>query len=474
MRVANKDLRDWVDELDAAGQLETVTGADREEEIGGIVDIAMRKMTNPAVMFDDVPGYPKGHRVLANILTSVPRINLALGLPIDTPEVALVNRWRDYMRDQPVHTPVEVNGGPLNENVFEGDDIDITTIPSPRWHERDGGYYIGTACMVVMKDPDSGWINYGAYRIQAHDAKTASVMVSKGKHGNMIMNKYFDRGERCPIAVVAGMHPALFMVAGLGDAARRERVRLRRRAARRGRADHQHAEDRAAGAGQRRDRLRGVREPRTTWSTRGRSASGRATTRATCTRSPRSGSRPSCTATTRSCSAPSPACRPTTTRSTAAPIAAARCGTSSRPPACPEVKGCVGARGGRQPDVAHGIHQADVRRPLQAGRHDRLAVPRRRLRQPLGGGGRRRHRPGQHERRAVGDVHPLRPARGHRDDPGRLEHPSRPDVLQPPPNARVVDDAATPAWWSMPASPSPVATTSPRWCATAPSCSKPG
>ena len=120
--MANKDLRDWVGELDAAGQLETVTGADREEEIGGIVDIAMRRMTNPAVMFDDVPGYPKGYRVLANILTSVPRINLALGLPIDTPEVDLVNYWRDYMRDQPVHAPVEVNGGPLNENVFFGGD----------------------------------------------------------------------------------------------------------------------------------------------------------------------------------------------------------------------------------------------------------------------------------------------------------------------------------------------------------------
>ena len=99
--MANKDLRDWVDELEQAGQLETVTGAGREEEIGGIVDIAMRKMTNPAVMFDEVPGYPSGHRVLANILTSVPRINIALGLPIDTPEVALVNYWRDYMRDQP-------------------------------------------------------------------------------------------------------------------------------------------------------------------------------------------------------------------------------------------------------------------------------------------------------------------------------------------------------------------------------------
>jgi len=213
--LSNKDLRDWIGELEANGQLQHVTGADHHEEIGAIVDIHMHKMTNPAVMFDEIPGFQKGTRVLANILTSVPRINIALGKPVDTSEIELVNHWRNYMKDQPVNAPVEVNGGPLIENVFEGDEIDITTIPAPKWHELDGGYFIGTACMVVMKDPDSGWINYGAYRVQSHDPKTASVMVSKGKHGDIIMRKYFDRGEPCPIAVVAGMHPALFMVAGL-------------------------------------------------------------------------------------------------------------------------------------------------------------------------------------------------------------------------------------------------------------------
>ncbi len=69
--------------------------------------------------------------------------------------------------------------------------------------------------MVILKDPETDWINYGAYRIQDHDRKVASVMTSKGKHGNLIMNKYRERGERCPIAVVVGMHPALFMGAGL-------------------------------------------------------------------------------------------------------------------------------------------------------------------------------------------------------------------------------------------------------------------
>ena len=51
--------------------------------------------------------------------------------------------------------------------------------------------------------------------MQAHDKKLATVMCSKGKHGDMIQRKYHERGQPCPVAVVCGMHPALFMIAGL-------------------------------------------------------------------------------------------------------------------------------------------------------------------------------------------------------------------------------------------------------------------
>jgi 4-hydroxy-3-polyprenylbenzoate decarboxylase len=40
-------------------------------------------------------------------------------------------------------------------------------------------------------------------------------MISKGKHGDILMRKYHDKGLPCPIAVVAGVHPGLFAVAGL-------------------------------------------------------------------------------------------------------------------------------------------------------------------------------------------------------------------------------------------------------------------
>ncbi len=94
-----QDLRAWIEALRAAGEVQEIAGAEREAEIGGIVDLYMRKMGNKAVLFDDVPGFPRGHRILANILTSVRRINLTLGLPADGSAVELVSYWRRYMKE---------------------------------------------------------------------------------------------------------------------------------------------------------------------------------------------------------------------------------------------------------------------------------------------------------------------------------------------------------------------------------------
>src|SRR6201998_299599 len=210
-----QDLRAWIAQLRAAGDIEDIKGAEREREIGGIVDIYQRRLGNKAVLFDDIAGFPRGHRILANILTSVRRINITLGLDADATPNELIQYWRRYMKDARTIARVAAQSGPGTQNVLTGGNIDIFKIPVPRWHEHDGGYYIGTGDMVVMRDPDTGWINYGAYRIQAHEGNIATVMCSKGKHGDLIKRRYHERGEPCPIAVVCGMHPALFMIAGL-------------------------------------------------------------------------------------------------------------------------------------------------------------------------------------------------------------------------------------------------------------------
>ena len=127
-----QDLRAWLEQMEAAGEVTRIAGAEREREIGGIVDIYQRQTGNPAVLFDEIPGYAKGHRILANILTSVRRINMTVGNAPDASEIELVRFWRAYMKDARTIPPVEVASGALLENVKTGDDIDLFRIPVPR------------------------------------------------------------------------------------------------------------------------------------------------------------------------------------------------------------------------------------------------------------------------------------------------------------------------------------------------------
>ena len=178
------------------------------------------------------------------------------------------------------------------ENIREGKEVDIGAIPTPVWHEHDGGAFIGTACMVVMKDPDSGWINYGAYRIQSQGPDVATVMMSPGKHGRIMMSKYHDRKQPCPVAVVVGMHPALFMLAGLEIPYGKSEFEAAGGILGEPVEVVQHAEDRPAGAGQCGDRLRGFHSSRRHDPGRPARRMDRLLRRRHAGRSPRSASRP--------------------------------------------------------------------------------------------------------------------------------------------------------------------------------------
>jgi 4-hydroxy-3-polyprenylbenzoate decarboxylase len=67
--------------------------------------------------------------------------------------------------------------------------------------------------MNVVRDPDTGWVNVGTYRNQVFGRDSLGVYMSPGKHGKLIREKYFARGERCPIVIVVGADPLLFLAA---------------------------------------------------------------------------------------------------------------------------------------------------------------------------------------------------------------------------------------------------------------------
>ena len=128
--------------------------------------------------------------------------------------------------------------GPLLENVYRGDDINLTKIPAPKWHEHDGGYYIGTGGMVIMRDPDTGWINYGAYRVQVHDEQRRLGDVLEGQ-ARRHHHAPLPRARRA-LPDRGGVRHASGAVHGrrARNSLRQERIRRRRRPARRaGRGD---------------------------------------------------------------------------------------------------------------------------------------------------------------------------------------------------------------------------------------------
>jgi len=210
------DLRELIEQFDEMGELARIDGADWNLEIGALSETSAAAKPGRAktLLFDNIPGYPEGFRVMSGAANAYKRLAVVLGLDDPDNEMDLVRAYRDRAKqDVSPIPPVEVANGPVLENIDRDDEVDLLKFPAPFVHELDGGRYIGTDDLVVMRDPDSGWVNVGTYRVMVHDKNTCAIWMSPGKHGRLIREKYFARGEPCPVVISCGHDPALFLVA---------------------------------------------------------------------------------------------------------------------------------------------------------------------------------------------------------------------------------------------------------------------
>lgn len=208
------DLRDYIREVERLGEYKVIEGADWDLEIGALTEYQVTIPHSPLLIFDAVKGYPKGYRVVSNVLNTARRVNLALGLPIETEGLEQVKAWRSKTKEGiKLIPPRLVKTGPVKDRIDFEDKVDLLKFPTPKWHELDGGRYIGTGCVIVQKDPDEGWVNLGTYRVQVHDKNTATIHIVDGHHGDLIRKKYWNKGLVAPAVVVCGEDPLLFYVA---------------------------------------------------------------------------------------------------------------------------------------------------------------------------------------------------------------------------------------------------------------------
>lgn len=208
------DLREFVDCMRERGDLQEIDGADWNLEMGAITYASsLLAKKPPCILFDHIKDYPPGFRVLTTVRNNRTAGRLIYGVDEQLDDDDAVQVWRQRLKQYAPVPPVQVASGPIMQNVISGNDVDLHKMPWVRWHEHDGGRYIcGTS--VVMRDPDTGYINLGSYRFKLIDHNRIVVHIGSGHNGDVIRKKYWSKGKSCPVAILLGQDPAVFIVAG--------------------------------------------------------------------------------------------------------------------------------------------------------------------------------------------------------------------------------------------------------------------
>jgi 4-hydroxy-3-polyprenylbenzoate decarboxylase len=219
-----RSLRDFIAELEAIGEIQPIdVDVDWNLEMGAIIrrsyDLRAR-----APLFNRITGYQQsGFRAFGAPagLSAQPgkrlaRIALALGLPATATgqeiiEAVVAARGRDPIPPR----MVDPASAPCKENVRIGEEADLLAFPTPLIHGNDGGRYIQTYGVNIVRTPDGSWTNWSVNRMMIVDRNRLSCLIPPPQHLGIIRAKWAERGEPMPIVLALGVEPALPFVGGL-------------------------------------------------------------------------------------------------------------------------------------------------------------------------------------------------------------------------------------------------------------------
>jgi 2,5-furandicarboxylate decarboxylase 1 len=172
---------------------------DARHELSAIVK-RLETEGNPTVVFERVRG--SSMPVVVAVTGSKERIALALGDRIAECVERLPGRV-----DAPV-PPRRTADAPVQEVVHVGEESSLDELPIPVHAPRDAGRYI-TAGVLVARDPVTGNVNTGIYRVMVKGPRRLTVNVAPAHDLARIVATAAQEGRTCDFALVLGGHPAV-------------------------------------------------------------------------------------------------------------------------------------------------------------------------------------------------------------------------------------------------------------------------
>ncbi len=210
--MAFNDLRDFIAALERSGELVRIKReVDWDMEVGAISRRNFEQ-SGPALFFERLKDYPQGYAILNGPVATWRRVAIALDLPPETPVRQLYAAYEE--RREKRISPDVVKSAPCHETVMTGSAVDIYKLPAPMVHDGDGGRYIGTWDIVITKDPETSWTNWGMYRFMTHTQNMLTGWPQATSQLAMMMkSRYLPRKQPMPIAIVSGCESLCHMVA---------------------------------------------------------------------------------------------------------------------------------------------------------------------------------------------------------------------------------------------------------------------
>ena len=209
----SSDLDAWLQKAEALGELKRITAEVDPDLEAATITYLVGSRKSPALLFENIKGHP-GHRVLYNMIgCNLSRFCLMIGEPpVEHPLAAVQALQRKLGRKMPPRE-VAAETAICNQNIVAGEAIDIRLFPAQRMWPLDGGFYLGTGDAVITKDPETGRINVGTYRMMIKGPREVGVYTSPGKDATIDREKWWKLGKPMPIAACYGIDPLLFLVA---------------------------------------------------------------------------------------------------------------------------------------------------------------------------------------------------------------------------------------------------------------------
>jgi 4-hydroxy-3-polyprenylbenzoate decarboxylase len=223
------DLREFLSQLEARGELKRIaTPVSPKLEMTEISDRVLRA-AGPALLFEK----PAGHDmpVLANLFGTVERVAAAMGLA-DFKDLRGIGKLLAYLKEpEPPRglrdlwdkfplfkqvlnmAPKERAGGPCQEVVWEGKDVDLARLPVQTCWPGDAGPLI-TWGLTVTRGPTKPRQNLGIYRQQVI-GRDRLIMRWLAHRGGALDHQDHRKSstEKFPVAVAIGADPATLLAA---------------------------------------------------------------------------------------------------------------------------------------------------------------------------------------------------------------------------------------------------------------------